>query len=501
MTLMTGQEYRASLKKRRAMRIYLNGELIDNPTEHPIIEPSINSIALTYELAEDPRHKDLITAKSSLTGKEINRFTHLHQSNGDLLKKIQMQRLLGQSCGTCFQRCVGMDAVNSLFSVTYEIDEKYGTPYHKRFVEYLKVIQEKDLVIDGCMTDVKGDRSKSPSEQKDPDLFLRVVERRPDGVIIRGAKAHQTGAVNSHEVLVMPTLSMKEADKDYAFVGAIPADDPNIIYIYGRQSCDLRKLDVSIPGNIDSGSRFGGQEALMIFDNVFVPNERIFMDGEYDFSGMLVERFSGYHRQSYCCKVGVGDVLIGAAALAADYNGVPKASHIKDKITEMIHLNETIFSSGVAAAALGTQTKAGNYLIDLMHANVCKHNVTRFPSEMCRLLQDIAGGIMVTLPSVHDLVNPDTKEFLEKYLVGVSGVSIEDKMKLMRLIENLTLGRGAVAYVVESIHGAGSPAAQRVMYNRLSNIEEKKEFAKNIAGIGLQELVLIEEEELPKVTV
>lgn len=483
--IKTGREYRESLNARKPLNLYLNGERISNATDHPIIKPSINSVALTYELTEISENKNLMTATSALSGKTINRFCHLHQSTDDLIKKVEMQRLLGQKCGTCFQRCVGMDAINSIYSTTYDIDKKYGTNYHERFVEYIKKVEEQDLVVDGCMTDVKGDRSKKPSDQTDPDMYVRVVKRTSEGIVIRGAKAHQTGAVNSHDVLVMPTTAMQESDKDYAICCSVRADHEKIVYIYGRQSSDLRKLDESKAGDIDSGNAcFGGQECLMIFDDVFVPNKDIFMDGEWDFSGILVERFAGYHRQSYGgCKVGVGDVLIGAAACIAEYNGVARASHVKDKIIEMIHLNETLFSCGVACSAKGVKTESGNYIIDVLLANICKQNVTRFPYEIARLLQDIAGGLMVTLPSARDLYNEETKAYIEKYLQGANGVSAENKMKMLRLIENLTLGRAAVGYLTESMHGAGSPQAQRIMIGRLSEVEKKKQLAKDIAQI------------------
>lgn len=295
-----------------------------------------------------------------------------------------------------------MDAFNALYSSTYEIDKACGTNYHENFNKFLKYVQENDLTVDGAMTDPKGDRGLSPSKQADGDLYLRVVERREDGVVVRGAKCHQTGMLNSHEVVVMPTIALTPNDKDWAISFAVPTDAEGIIHIYGRQSCDTRKLE---PGaDIDLGNaEFGGQETLTIFDNVFVPNERIFLNGETDFAGMIVERFAGYHRQSYGgCKVGVGDVLIGAAAVAADYNGAHKASHVKDKLIEMTHLNETLFSCGIACSAMGSKTEAGNYYIDNLLANVCKQNVTRFPYEICRLAEDIAGGIMVTMPSEAD---------------------------------------------------------------------------------------------------
>ena len=337
-----------------------------------------------------------MTATSNLTGKKVNRFTHLHQSTDDLIKKVKMQRLLGQKTAACFQRCVGMDAANAVYSTTFETDEACGTKYHENFVKFWTDVQNNDWGVDGAMTDVKGDRGLSPSKQADPDLFLHVVERTADGVYVTGAKAHQTGYLNSHYVLVMPTISMREGDEDYAISFACPTDAEGITLILGRQSCDTRKTEEH--NDIDVGNKvYGGHEVLVIFDRVFIPNDMIFLNGEVQFAGMMVERFAGYHRQSYGgCKVGVGDVLIGATALAGEMAGSAKASHVKDKLIEMTHLNETLYCCGIACSSQGTKTKSGNYLIDLLLANVCKQNVTRFPYEIARLAQDLAGGIMVT---------------------------------------------------------------------------------------------------------
>ena len=316
MALMTGEQYIQSIRDLN-MKIYMFGKQIENPTENPILRPSLNSVRMTYDLAQQPEYQALMTVISPYTGERINRFTHIHQSTEDLRNKVKMQRLLGQQTAACFQRCVGMDAFNAVFSTTYEIDGKYGTQYHENFKKFMIHCQKNDLTVDGAMTDTKGDRSKAPHDQEDPDLFLRVVGRRPDGIVVRGAKAHQTGVINSHEVIVMPTISMGPDDKDYAVAFAVPMDSEGLFMIVGRQSCDIRKTEGS---EMDVGNEeFGGVEALTIFDNVFVPNERIFLNGETEFTGMMVERFAGYHRQSYGgCKVGVGDVLIGAAAVAAD---------------------------------------------------------------------------------------------------------------------------------------------------------------------------------------
>ncbi|MCP4131485.1 MAG: 4-hydroxybutyryl-CoA dehydratase [bacterium] len=478
--MKTAKEYIASIRELKLV-VYMFGERVENIVDNPILRPSLNAVAFTYSLARIPEYEDIMTVESHLTGKKINRFTHIHQSTEDLVKKSKMGRLLGSKTGCCFQRCVGMDAMNALSMTTYDIDVKHGTEYNKRFLKYLEYVQKEDLVCDGAMTDPKGDRSLPPHKQEDPDMFLRVVEEKKDGIIVRGAKAHQTGAVNSHEIIVMPTITMREEDKDYAIAFALPSDTKGISYIIGRQSCDTRKME---EGTIDQGNiHFGGHEALVVFDDVFVPWDRIFMYKEYDFSGQLVEQFASYHRQSYACKVGVGDVLIGATQTIAEYNGAQKASHVKDKIIEMNHLNETLYCGCLACASEGHEEPSGTYYVNTLLANVHKQNITRFPYEIARLAQDIAGGIMVTLPSEQDFRSPEVGHWLEKYFAGKSGVSVESRMRVLRLIENITMGSAAVGYLTESMHGAGSPQAQRIMISREVNMDEKKKNAKKLCGI------------------
>ena len=465
--------------KNRNLTIYLMGELIKEPLDHPIIRPSIEAMAETYELAV--REPKLASATSPYTGETINRFLHIAESNEDLFLQNKMQRKLGQLTGTCFQRCVGMDAFNALHSVTFEIDEQHNTEYHKNFINFLTEMHKFNLVIGGAMTDVKGDRSKLPHEQEDEDVYLRIVKRTEDGVYVKGAKAHQTGCINSHWMVVMPTLRLSDKDTDYAIVGAIPVDAKGITYIYGRQSCDTRSME---PGEYDVGNKyFAGQEAMVIFDNVFIPNEYIFMNGEYEFASMLVERFTTYHRRSYVCKSGVGDVLIGAAATIAEYNGVEEASHIKDKLVEMNKLNETIYATGIASSLQGSSTKSGNFINDDLLANVCKQHVTKETYEIGRIAQDLAGGLVGSMPSGIDFNEGTMSEDLKKYLKGKKDINSEDRVKILRLIENMTLGRNAVAYLTESLHGAGSPQAQRVQIRRRVDIEEKKDFAKKLSGI------------------
>ncbi|HKJ56681.1 MAG TPA: 4-hydroxyphenylacetate 3-hydroxylase N-terminal domain-containing protein [Nitriliruptoraceae bacterium] len=477
-TVTSGGDYVDSLRN-RGTRLFLMGELVEEPADHPMITPSINAMRATYDLVDT--EPDLALAHSPYTDGPVNRFLHVTTSSEDLVAKHRMQRRLGQATGTCFQRCVGMDAVATLHSVTHDLDAAHDTHYQDRFITFLTRLQRHNLVLAGGMTDPKGDRSLPPRAQVNQDVFLRVVDRDDNGVWVSGAKAHMTGGWNSHWVVVMPTMHLTAADADCAIVGAIPITAPGITYVYGRQASDGRSLE---PGTIDQGNaRFGGQEVLVHFDRVFIPHEHVFMDGEVDMARTLVQRFTRYHRSSYMCKTGLGDVLIGAAAEVADANGVPGASHINDKLVEMTHLNETIWSSGIAGAAEAEVLPSGAAINDGMLSNVAKHNVTRFPYEIARLAQDIAGGLMVTMPSESDLRHDEVGPLIQRLLAGRDGVSTEDRLRIMRLIETMTIGRNAVGYLTESLHGAGSPQAQRIEIRRAMDVETKRAHARVLAGI------------------
>jgi 4-hydroxybutyryl-CoA dehydratase/vinylacetyl-CoA-Delta-isomerase len=479
MKLQNGGEYIESLRALNPV-IYYKGKRIDDVTKHPATAPHVRAAAMTYSLAAKEEYRDLATAKSHLTGRTISRFTHVHQNIEDLIKKVKLLRVLGQKTGTCFQRCVGFDGINAVYSVAYEIDEKLGTDYLQRFNRWLTRIQDENHMVVGAMTDPKGDRSKSPADQPDPDQYVHVVDRREDGIVIRGAKLHMTGSVNSHEILVMPTTAMDEGSKDYAVVCALPIDAPGITLIFGRQANDdrrdrMERIDVGKPS-------FGavGGEAVLVFEDVFVPYENVFMDGEVEFTGELVYRFAAHHRANYgACKTGLMDVLIGAVSYLSLIQGTAKGSHVRDKVTEMTHLSETLYSSSIACSAEGWPTPSGAFMVDTMLANVCKQNVTRFHFEVARLALDLAGGFIATLPSQHDLENENVGHLVRKYFSGVADIPTEDRIKIARMIEAMTGGTA----LVESMHGAGSPQAQRIMIYREGKLAEKIKLAKRLAGI------------------
>ncbi|UCF90024.1 MAG: 4-hydroxybutyryl-CoA dehydratase, partial [Desulfobacterales bacterium] len=316
-----------------------------------------------------------------------------------------------------------------------------------------------------------------------PDAYLHISARNDAGLVVNGAKAHITGVINSHEIIALPTRAMGEQDADYAVAFAVPVNTPGIKYIFSRQTNDSRRLDSPLDAGNPKYAIVGG-EAVIIFKNVFVPWERVFMAGEYDFCGALVETFAGYHRSNYGgCKVGLADVVIGASHWVADAHGVAGASHIVDKLTEMIGMAETCWSCSLACSYEGSKTPSGAYVIDGLLANVTKLNITRLVYEWMRIAQDIAGGKIITLPSEKDINHPEVGRIIAECFRGKEGVDVNDIFKMLRLVENMSVGAG----LPEAMHGAGSPAAQKIMIARRSGIERKRELAETICGIRKDE--------------
>ncbi len=476
MALKTVEQYYKSLRQVNPTA-YILGEKVTNVVDHPLIKGQIAGVAQTYALAQDPAGKELLVGKSKLIGEEVNRFVKLYKSEDDLLTKVKMLKFLSQRIGTCYMRCTGMDALNATGVVTYEVDKKYGSNYHERFLKYLKYVQENDLVVWSGLTDVKGDRSLRPSAQADPDMYLHIVDKTKDGIIVRGAKAHQSGSLCAHEGLIMPTRDMRESDKDYAVCFAVPSGAEGIIHVYGRGTLEERAMEGIDLGNVE----FSKFCPLVIFDNVFVPWDRVFLCGEYEFAGQLVRTFGDYHRHSHGgCKSGVGDVLIGAAAAIAEYNGVANAPHINAKLVEMIKTCQTMYGCCLAASVEANKSNSGIYLVNSILANISKLYEGKEYNEVIRLLVEIAGGFVADMPSEKDLHNPEIGHFIKKYLKGVDKVPTEDRMRMFRLIEKLAF---ETRDIVSNIHGGGSPEAHRMTLLRDTDLESKKELAKRLAGI------------------
>jgi len=476
MGLKTKQEYIESLRKMDPTA-YMFGEKITSIVDNPRLRPGIEATGATYEIAELDEYRNLVVTESPLINEPVNRFTLPPASIEDLVARVKINRRLGNYVGTCHQRCTGLDCLSTLSIITYDLDQKYGTNYNDNFIKFLKYMQKNDLTANAGVTDVKGDRTKGPGEQEDKDMYLRVVEKREDGIVVRGAKAHQTGSLSSHEVIVLPTRALREEDKDYALAFAVPTDAPGLIHVVGRSTLDMREIEGCDIGN----TRYSKYCPTLIFDNVFVPWERVFMCGETEFAADMVIRFSSFHRQSHGgCKSGKIDCMIGTAQLAMEYNGTGRASHLRQKIVDMIHRAETLYGCSLAASYEGKKEASGTYFIDPVMANASKIHEGKEMAEATRMMVDICGGFVADLPSDRDFDNPEIGSLLKKYLKGAEGIDTEDRVKLFRLAEKLSLES---ADTVSDIHGGGSPEAHRVTLMRETDLEEKKKNVRRLAGI------------------
>ncbi len=473
--MKTSADYRERLSKMRP-NIYMGGKLIGR--DHPDFEPGINTLALTYDLVDSPEYADLLTATSHLTGEKINRFTHMHQSQDDLLKKQELTRKLCLKCGRCIQRCMGIDAMNALSVVTKDIDNAKGTEYHSRFLEYLRFFQENDLVGNAAQSDVKGDRSLRPHQQADPDLYLRVIEKRTDGIVVRGAKAHNSIAAYADELLVIPTRALTEEEGDWAVAFAIQADAPGVKLISLPHIHRKRK---HIHAPIE---KYGTMHAFTVFDDVFVPWERVFMCGETKFAGLLASQFATFHRHSYTgCKPAMSDIFLGATALVAEYNGIGKASHVRDKLADLIAVGELVYGAGIAAGVKGKKSASGTFCPDVVFTNVGRYHAGVNIYHEFETLADVAGGLSATLPLEDDFYSPETKDFLEKYIMRKADVSAEDQHRCFRLVENLIASSAGAASGISGVHGGGSPVMEKIAIMANFDIGARKRVVKELAGI------------------
>ena len=474
--MKTGQQYKESLKKMRP-NLYKFRELIEDVTTHAATKRTIEGHAQIFDASLKEEYRDILTTKSNLIGENISRYLSIIKNSEDMIANVRMKRLMFNLTGTCTGgRCAGFNAINSMWATTFDMDKELGTDYHMRLKSWLKNAQIKDITISGALTDPKGNRSKSPSDQKDPDLNLHVVEKNKKGITVRGAKVMICGIAAANEIFVMPGTGYKKKDKDYAISFAIPRDIDNLTIVEARRPSDIRELEdgFDIPVNIG-----GITQAYLLFEDVFIPNERIFMCNEFEYTLKAVMNFiSPYRAAIGGCVAGQGDVMIGASALMARANGLSEKI-FREKITQMIINNETTFGMGIASAVLGKKHPSGVWIPNLLLSNVNKVHVARLPYETKRLAQDIAGGIAETgcLPSCKDINDPKYGKLLKKYLQA--NCSGETRAKIARLIEWLTLGAG----VPGCMHGGGSPDGAKLVINAKSDLNGFIEIAKRLAEI------------------
>lgn len=472
--MRTAEEYRAKLRTMRR-NVHFQGDLVDR--DHPEIMPGVRVISETFNV-DDPELGGLLRAKSHLDGRDINRFCHIHRSTDDLLAKQKMTRLLCRRTGGCIQRCMGIDALNALSVVTKMAEDATGEPYHARFNAYLRYFQENDLVGNAAQTDVKGDRSKRPYEQADPDLYVRVVDRRKDGIVVRGAKAHNTIGPYADEIIVLPTRLMTPRDGDWSVAFAVPADTEGV-HLFIRSTHPRPREFLKAPA-----AEYGTCDSLTVFDDVFVPWERVFLCGETVFAGQLAALFATYHRHSYTgCKAAVSDIITGAAALVAEYNGVAKAPHVRDKLAELIAVGELVFAAGVAASVQAQPATSGTMVPDIIFTNVGRYHAGVNVMHEFETLMDLAGGLPATLPPEREWANPESARFLDKYIMRNPAVSAENQHRCFRFLSDMLCSSNSGVMQVAGIHGGGSPIMEKITITGLYDLEERKAIVRRLAGI------------------
>jgi len=482
MALMTPEDFETSLVG-RDLKVFMNGNRVENILENRNTRTVVESNKASYAWALDPEFEDIMSCHSPLIDEVVNRYTHVSSSTDDLVKKAEAGAFTAERLGTCIYRCVGFDAFHALASTTWEMDRDLGTEYHDRFIEYLKIVQRKDLSVAGALTEPRGRRDQKTLAWSDPFLSLKLVDKNEDGIVVQGAKINISGAYASHELVVLPQAAHFEGEEDYAIAFAIPTDTEGLVYVcqYSPYSAERDQVDdVEELGNPVFGQR---ETSMIIFDKVFVPWERVFHCGEHPYSIKFVTRYAKTHRMTCggTCKVGFMNQIIGAAKLIQEYKGMEKATHINDQLMEMVVLRETARACGMAAAAKGIEDPPGSgvYLPDEVMGNVSKLNVCNAFWRVMALAGDIGGGLVVTMPSMKELENPEVKDYVEKYYSFGSEEPTKNIMKVHKLLQNWTAGQHGVG----TWHGAGPVMAQKIMLQRSIDYDREKDLVKQTLKI------------------
>ncbi|NPU83432.1 MAG: aromatic ring hydroxylase [Syntrophaceae bacterium] len=481
MALKTAEEYLGSIGKMKP-RVYCGGKWVTNLLDNPVTRSMVMANSAIYGLAEDEKNKEVMVAKSHLTGEPINRNLNVARNIHDLDMRQEMALLTSQTVGTCNYRCVGCDALNSVAATTWEMDRDLGTKYEENFNKWLAFAQANDLAVSGAITDAKGDRKKRPSQQDDVDTFVHLVEKRDDGIVVRGIKVSQSGAIGSHETLVLPGGALKEGEEKFALAFAVQNSVPGLSYIcqYNAYSAEREMFgdEEAELGNPIYGQR---ETSTMVFDNVFIPWERVFLCGETKYCGKMVTRFAKAHRMNCggACKVGFADLIIGGTMLAAEYIGVEKVPHIQEKIIDMVRFSETSHACAIAAAMRGREEPKGSgvFLPDDLFGNAAKLNIAHGFWEIIKNAGDIGGGLVVTMPRLKDLEDPEVGPMLKKAFGAAAPA--DKRMKVAKFLQHWSAGLHGPG----TWHGAGAPQTQRFMFTVLTDFDAKKKMAKKIMGM------------------
>ena len=473
--MRTAEQYKQSLRDGR--EVYFEGQRVEDVTTHPVIGVAVNHAAIDYEIADDPAFRDLAVYKDAQDGRLYSRYFKIPITAEDLLKRSQLiesSTRLGNTLVVLIKE-IGTDCLFALLLVAKHMDEKLGTKYLPRVRAIFEHCRDNDLAMAVAQTDVKGDRSRGPTEQTHPDYYVRIVDRRSDGIVVRGAKVHTSVTPNANELFVIPTRNLTEADKDYAVAFCIPLNTRGLKMIaspYGRGHGS------SFTHPVSSGHKM--METLTIFDDVFVPNDRVFLNGEWQFAGALAKTFVEFHRfTAISYKLPLLDLLVGSALLIAEQNGIEKAGHVREKLTWLISYAQTVRML-TKMAAIECTVKDGIAISNTEVVNIAKLHFASNYHQALMHVQDLAGGLLVTAPGEGDLKNPETRKYIDHYLGGREGVTAEQRLRTLNLISDLTTGEFGGYQAVLAIHAEGSLEAEKLTILREYDQASAKNYARAI---------------------
>ena len=483
--LMSGDEYRESLRSYRP-RVFLDGREVASVVDEPGFAPGVNALAYTYDFARRPELERLALATQHSRQRVVNRMLHVNESSGDLLNKLEVVRLLCQETG-CAQRYLAHDALNGLAQVSARIDDALGSTEHRaRFEAFLARVQDQDLSVGIAMTDAKGDRSKKPHQQANPDTYVHVVERNAKGIVISGTKAIVTGGPYMHELVVMPSRQMGRDDADFAVCCAVRVDAPGITMVSRPAGRPGEKLE---HGEALFSRKYGQATAVVIFDKVFVPWERVFYEGQWEHSQVLTYSYATHHRHSCIgARAGFGDLLIGAGALMCEANGLDPdtKSNLREPMVELIKITEGFYACGVAASVYATRDEhSGTFMPDPVYSNIGKLLLATQIYDMHRLAHEVSGGLIVALPGPDEDHNPATAAKLSEVLQASPDVPYDKRIQTARFIEDLTASYQGGWYSLISLHGGGSPAAMKQEIWRNYPVGSKVELVERLLERGV----------------
>ena len=478
MALRTADEYLESLRDGRT--VYFRGQLVNDVTKHPVIGVAAEHAAIDYRLAHDPAHRDLCVVTDEAG--EYSRYYQIPRTPDDLLRRSRLIEVATTEGATLVVliKEIGTDALCGLLRVSSAVDAEHGTEYAPRVQAYYEHCRDNDLAVAVAQTDVKGDRSLKPSAQTDPDMYVRIVDRNRDGIVVRGAKAHTSVSTNANELIVLPTRALGEADRDYAVSFAIPMNTPGLLLLasafdsHGPQSS---------PVELPISARHKMMETTTVFDDVFVPWDRVFLAGEHDFAGPLALAFVEHHRfTAISYKLPLVDALVGSGLVMAEMNGISRAGHVREKLVQLISYAETLRGLTHHAALMGKPRELDIAAPDPLYVNMAKYHFAHHYHDAVRNVQDLAGGSLVTGPGAEDLETEETARYYNKYYAG-HGVSGADRLKALTFVKNLVASEFGAYQEVLAVHAEGSLEAEKQMVARSYDRRAAVALVRRLAGL------------------